>query len=166
MNKIALSLIPCLALLFGCAPTVKLAAPEKPIKVDINMNVNVRNAGSAPETPDAVEPGPTSVQNKHRITVSEISGLLSRGVVGLNRQGLYETRPLGPRDTDLEYIEKTVKAANASVNEQLDALHAINNRPLDLIRADYLERAVKSLPSGSWYESRNSSGQWVWQQKK
>ncbi|MDK3158023.1 DUF1318 domain-containing protein [Kamptonema cortianum] len=157
----------------GCTPTVQLAAPKEAVKIDVDMKVEVvtRKEGGEPVVvrsgPDEPGNGDTPAAESRRNRVSEYQELLSRGVAGINHKGLLEMRPLGPQDTDKDYIVSVIDAENRDRMSILKAQALKEGKSLDRVQLelyDRLRQSVMKSKSPIWIETRNGNqGEWVWQ---
>ncbi len=157
--------------LSGCTPTVQLAAPKDAVKIDVDMKVEVitRKEGGDPvvvTTPAAdASPAAESISDNRRNRVSEYQSLLDRGVAGIDRKGLLEMRPLGPQDSDKNYIVQVIDAENKDRIQLLEAQALKEGKPLDRVQSELYERLRESALKSKnpvWIEIQNDQKQWVW----
>jgi uncharacterized protein YdbL (DUF1318 family) len=154
-------------LLAGCkAPTVNLSTPD-PIKVDINMRVDVyeRGGGSAPPKPPAPSADLPSVDARRRARMGDVQNFKNSRLVGENRQGLLAVRDQ-PEGAYGRYVEKTVAEENADRMVVMRQLAAERNMSLEDIQAQQGELWRNRSFSGEWIEVSVGPDAWTWSQKQ
>lgn len=158
-----------LFLFIGCTPSVKLIAPQEPVKIDVDMKIEIVSKKDD-QPPVVIETKSTqSTEEARRKRVSEYQNLLNRGVVGINRKGLLELRPLSPQDTDREYIEKVIAEENADRIKIMEAQGKKDGKTIDQSERELYERLRQMAFSGEWpiwIEVQNTQGQWDWTRTK
>jgi uncharacterized protein YdbL (DUF1318 family) len=154
-------------LLAGCkAPTVNLTTPD-PIKVDINMRVDVyeRGGGSAPPKPPAPSADLPAVDARRRARMGDVQNFKNSRLVGENRQGLLVVRDQ-PEGAYGRYIEKMVAEENADRMVVMRQLAAERNMSLEDIQAQQGELWRNRSFSGEWIEVAAGPDAWTWSQKQ
>ena len=154
-------------LLAGCkAPTVNLSTPD-PIKVDINMRVDIyeRGGGSAPPKPPAPSADLPSVDARRRARMGDVQNFKNSRLVGESRQGLLVVRDQ-PEGSYGRFVEKTVAEENADRMVVMRQLAAERNMSLEDIQAQQGELWRNRSFSGEWIEVSAGHGAWTWSQKQ
>ena len=161
---------PCLlvvALLAACkAPTVNLSTPD-PIKVDINMRVDIyeRGGGSVPPKPPAPSADLPAVDARRRARMGDVQNFKNSRLVGENREGLLVVRSK-PEGSYGRYIEKTVAEENADRTVVMRQLASERNLSLADIQEQQGELWRNRSFSGEWIETPGPGGTWAWTQKQ
>ncbi|MDZ4816578.1 MAG: DUF1318 domain-containing protein [Verrucomicrobiota bacterium] len=159
-------LVTCLVVT-GCGlalPPVRLIT-DKPLKVDVDMHVVVETKNTGVQAVPVVATSPITEEAVRRHRITEVITLMARGVVGVNRVGLLEMRPLSPHDTDEEYIRRIMGAENQDRDRLLMRQVDKTGRALELIRVEFSQRVRETAPAGTWIERQNDNGVWVWVKK-
>jgi uncharacterized protein YdbL (DUF1318 family) len=154
-------------LLAGCkAPTVNLSTPD-PIKVDINMRVDIyeRGGGSAAPKPPAPSADLPAVDARRRARMGDVQNFKNSRLVGENRQGLLVVRDQ-PEGSYGRFVEKTVAEENADRMVVMRQLAAERNMSLEDIQAQQGELWRNRSFSGEWIEVSAGPGAWTWAQKQ
>ena len=154
-------------LLAGCkAPTVNLSTPD-PIKVDINMRVDIyeRGGGSAAPKPPAPSADLPAVDARRRARMGDVQNFKNSRLVGENRSGLLVVRDQ-PEGSYGRYVEKTVAEENADRMVVMRQLAAERNMSLEDIQTQQGELWRNRSFSGEWIEVSAGPGAWTWAQKQ
>lgn len=138
----------------GCAPTVNVATPD-PVKIDVNMNVNIKSAPIQSTTSETAGPG---LAERRRLRMGEIQELKNARIIGENRDG-YLTLVTRPKDEGYAtYADKVVKDENQDRTLLYLDYSKQQGKPLEIIEQEYArqwsERAypgelIQSL-DGTW----------------
>jgi uncharacterized protein YdbL (DUF1318 family) len=155
------------ALLGGCkAPTVNLATSE-PIKVDINMRLDVYQY-SAPGTqkPAQVQAssGPAP-ESRRRNRMADIQQFKNQRLVGEGHDGLLVIR-IKPEGEYGDYVRITVEEENADRMELMKSLAESQKTSLPEIQAKQAELWRNRSFKGEWIETPGPDGTWTWIQKE
>ncbi len=149
----------------GCAnPSINLATKE-PIKVDIDVRLDVyQHEGAKPEAKTADSPTePLDRDTKRRARMGEVQTFKNSRLIGEAHTGLLSVRSQPPGEYG-EYVAKTVEAENADrlelmaemAKQEATSIEAIQSRQAKLFR----ERAF----NGEWVEVEEGGGL-KWAQK-
>lgn len=139
-------------LLAGCkAPTVNLSTPD-PIRVDINMRVDVyeRGGGSAAPKPPAPSADLPAVDARRRARMGDVQNFKNSRLVGENHLGLLVVRE-SPGGSFGRYVEKMVAEENADRMVVMRQLAAERSMSLEDIQAQ----------QGELWRNRSFSGEWI-----
>lgn len=156
-------------LLSGCLPPVdvNVATPE-PIKVDLNMDVNVyqHTTAAATKTPEQAKADSDFRQamDRRHNRMSEIQDLKNNRLVGENHSGLLSVRNRPAGDYG-DYVEKTVSEENS--DREILMKHEAEEKDvsIDKIREDrWVHWQRKSFP-GEWIEVADGN-KFRWEQKQ
>lgn len=157
----------CLAgglLLFsGCAPKVQLVTPE-PVKVDVNMKVELTSRQATAQAGPVATSGPSD-ETRRRHRVSEVNNLLYRGVAGIDHKGMLVQRPLGPSDSDADYISKTISAENDDRLKLISQEVEKSGKSAEQVRNEFTRRIHDGVAPGTWIEVQDDKGNMVWKRK-
>lgn len=156
------------ALFNGCkAPTVNLATSE-PIKVDINMRLDVYQY-SSPTTQKPAQPQASAAaqtpESRRRNRMADIQQFKNQRLVGESRDGLLviRTKPEGEYG---DYVRITVEEENADRTDLMKSLAESQKTSLPEIQAKQAELWRNRSFKGEWIESPGSDGTWKWVQKE
>lgn len=157
----------------GCAtPSVNLATNE-PIKVDINMRLdvyqhsNAAKAGATPKptpSPAASAPSPGDPQSRQKARSGDIQTMKNSRLVGEGRDGMLviRTDPGGEYGT---FIRETVRQENADRMEIIKGLSESEKIPPPEIQKREAKLAADRAFKGEWIEIEKD-GKFVWIQKQ
>lgn len=151
-------------LLAGCAaPTVKLATDE-PVKMDINVRLDVYQHN--PPTPKAAKPSPTPVppEASRRNRMGDIQNFKNQRLVGEGRDGLLVLRSVPEGDYG-EFVRLGVEAENADRLELMKSLAETQKMSLPDVQKRQAEGWRDRSFKGEWIELPQPEGTWVWAQK-
>lgn len=164
----SLILVAACATLGGCkAPTVNLATSE-PIKVDINMRLDVYQysspAAQKPAQPQA-SPSAQTPESRRRNRMADIQQFKNQRLVGESRDGLLviRTKPDGEFG---DYVRITVEEENADRMELMKSLAESQKTSLPEIQAKQAELWRNRSFKGEWIETPGPDGTWKWVQKE
>jgi uncharacterized protein YdbL (DUF1318 family) len=146
------------------APTVQLATSE-PIKVDIDVRLDVYQH-NAP-TPKAASPSPTPANpdSRRRSRMADIQNFKNQRLVGEGRDGLLVIRSTPGGDYG-EYVRAGVEAENADRMELMKSLAESRKQPLTEIQTRQAEAWRDRSFEGEWIEIPTAEGGWQWVQKE
>lgn len=164
----------CAALFLGgcAAPSINLATNE-PIKVDINMRVDVYqyDAGGAVGKPAAAKPAITGNGNvgatpeeRRRNRQADIQVFKNSRLIGEGRNGLLAVldEPAGDYG---DQIRRTVDQENADRMEEMKKQAEREKRPLGSIQEERAGLWMNRSFTGEWIEQKKSDGTYQWTQK-
>jgi len=145
------------------APTVKLATAE-PIKVDIDVRLDVYQHN--PPAPKAPLPSPTpgNADTRRRSRMADIQNFKNQRLVGEGRDGLLVIRSTPEGDYG-EYVRLGVEAENADRLELMKSLAETQKQSLPEIQARQAEAWRDRSFKGEWIEAPSPEGGWLWRQK-
>ena len=154
--------------LTGCAgPAVRLQT-EEPLRVDINMRVDVYQHGSSAARPKAgpAQSTASTPESRRRNRMADIQSFKDSRIVGEGRDGLLVVIELPPGDFG-DYVQKTVREENADRMAVMKAQAESSKRPLPEVQAARAEDwRVRSF-RGEWIEVPAADNQsWQWKQKE
>ena len=152
------------ALLASCAsPTVNLSTPE-PVKVDIEMRLDVyQHAEKSGEQPDSQSSSADPAASR-RNRMAEVQTLKNSRVIGEGKDGLLVLR-VEPSGDYGDWARATVKAENADRMALMKADASRLNLPLPQIQKNQSDLANKMAFKGEWIEVEKGDGVWEWVQK-
>jgi uncharacterized protein len=157
------------ASLGGCkAPTVNLATSE-PLKVDINMRLDVYQYSSTgtqkPAQAQASPPSTRTPESRRRNRMADIQQFKNQRLVGESRDGLLviRTKPDGEYG---DYVRITVEEENADRMELMKSLAESQKTSLPEIQAKQAELWRNRSFKGEWIETPGPDGAWTWIQKE
>jgi uncharacterized protein YdbL (DUF1318 family) len=151
----------CLLMMGACAPTLRLDTPE-PVKIDVNMRVDVFNhEGEKKDQAAEVARGPAASTpgQRQRFRMAEVQTLKNDRVIGEGRDGFLQiVKP--PADPEyLVYSQKIVADENAD-RELIFAAEAKNQSvSMDQVAAEYARRRREGAFVGEWIQ--DAKGEWV-----
>ncbi len=140
----------------GCAPTVNLATPE-PIKVDVGVRLDVYQK-TAP-TKAKEEQSSLEIASARRLRSGEIQALKNNHIIGENRDGYLEIRSQPKDPKYLAYAEGVVNAENADRSYLYLANSQIQNKPMELVGAEYAKLWRDRAFPGEWIQKED--GTWI-----
>jgi uncharacterized protein len=119
--------------LVGCAPTVNVATPD-PVKIDVNMNVNIKSAPMQSTAESTAGPG---LAERRRLRMGEIQELKNARVIGEDRDG-YLKMVTRPQDEGYAaYAEKSLKDENQDRTRLYLDYAKQQGKPLEIIEQEY-----------------------------
>lgn len=164
----SLTLLVTCSILSGCkAPTVNLAT-SAPIKVDINMRLDVYQYSSPttkkPAAPQAT-PAAQDPEARRKNRMGEIQQFKNERFVGESRDGLLAIR-MKPEGEYGDYVRVTVEEENADRMQLMKSLAEGEKTSLPEIQAKQAELWRNRSFKGEWIEAPGSDGSWKWVQKE
>ncbi len=159
-------LLPAIALavgLAGCAsPTVKLATAE-PLKVDIDVRLDVYQHSSPAkvETPKPVAENPDA---RRRDRMGEVQNFKNQRLVGEGRDGLLVIRNL-PTGDYAENVRMGVESENADRMTLMKSMSEEQKIALPEIQSKQAKLWRDQAFAGEWIEQPGPDGTWEWVQK-
>ena len=156
------------AMLGGCkAPTVNLATSD-PIKVDINMRLDVYQY-SSPTTKKSTTPQPTPTpqnpETRRRNRMADIQLFKNERLVGERHDGLLVIlkKPEGEYG---DYVRVTIEEENADRMQLMKSLADGEKTSLPEVQTKQAELWRNRSFKGEWIETQASDGSWQWVQKQ
>lgn len=158
----------------GCKlPSVNLATNE-PIKVDIDMRLDVYQHGDGSATPPPTPQAPAAVDNRPRSTdpdqrrrnrAADIQTFKNSRLVGERHDGLLEVleEPAGEYG---DYVRQTVARENTDRRAQMKAMAEEQKISFEEVQKAQGELWANRSFSGEWIEVSLADGSWKWEQKK
>jgi uncharacterized protein YdbL (DUF1318 family) len=159
--------------LAGCTngPTINLGTKEPlkvdPLKVDLNMRVDVYQHADATVQKRVASPQPAATedaQTRLRNRMGEVQVLKNNRLVGESRQGLLEIRNQPPGEFG-EYVQRTVEAENKDRAVMMQEIAQKKNLALEEVQRQQSELNRNKAFNGEWIEVPQSDGIFVWKQK-
>ena len=142
-------------LLASCAPTIRVLAPD-PVKIDVNMDVNIK---SPPMPGTGATASPPGLAERRRQRMGEVQTLKNAGVAGENRDGYLEI-VTKPADAGYAaYAAGLLKDENNDRTQLYLGETKSRNQPLELIEHDYAKKWHERAYPGEYLQ--NDDGQWV-----
>ena len=168
MGKIIFAM-PVLLLLAGCStPTVNLTTSE-PVKVDINMRLDVFQHSppadkkpSAKPVPEAA--GSADAQARRRNRMADIQQFKNSRLVGEGHEGLIVIRVDTPGDYG-DYVRKVVAEENEDRIALMKAAAEKEKISLPDVQKRQAETWQKMAFKEEWIEVQAPDGSWKWVQK-
>lgn len=142
--------------LAACSPTVNLATPE-PIKVDVGVRLDVYQ--KTPINKAKEEQSSLQIAANRRLRTGEIQSLKNNGIVGENRDGYLEMRKAPTDPKYLAYAQGIVSAENADRAALYLANAQTQNKPLELVEAEYAKLWRERAFPGEWVQKED--GTWI-----
>jgi uncharacterized protein YdbL (DUF1318 family) len=146
--------------LSSCAPTVNLATPE-PVKIDVNMTVNVKSPELPSPAVDAAKSDAAAAAQQRRNRMQEIQNLKNDLVIGENRNGYLEIRKT-PDDTKYATYAKQVTDAE---NADRSALYEAKAKEKGVSSAFIEREAAEGWRDRAFPKEWIQSIEGTWQQK-
>jgi uncharacterized protein YdbL (DUF1318 family) len=163
-----------LTLLFACstlggckAPTVNLATSE-PIKVDINMRLDVYQYSSPSAKKPAQGQAPSTAQTpeaRRRNRMADIQQFKNERLVGEGHEGLLVIRSK-PEGEYGDYVRVAVEEENADRMDLMKSLAESQKTSLPEIQGKQAELWRNRSFKGEWIETPGPDGSWNWVQKE
>ena len=160
-------MLACLsAALSGCSlPSVSLSTPQ-PIKVNIDMKLDVYQHGQAvaekkaPAAPDT----PQDAQNRRRLRLGEIQPLKNSRLVGEDHLGLLAIRSDAPGEYG-DYVRGLVADENKDRTVLMQQMALTQKVSMADVQKQQALLAQHSAFNGEWIEILKPDGAYVWTQK-
>jgi uncharacterized protein YdbL (DUF1318 family) len=164
----SLTLLVGWSILGGCkAPTVNLSTSD-PIKVDINMRLDVYQY-SSPTTKKLATPQPTPAaqtpESRRRNRMADIQQFKNERIVGEGHDGLL-TILKKPEGEYGDYVRVTVEEENADRMQLMKSLAENQKTSLPEIQSKQAELWRNRSFKGEWIETQQPDGSWKWVQKE
>jgi uncharacterized protein YdbL (DUF1318 family) len=164
----SLTLLGVCLVLGGCkAPTVNLATSE-PIKVDINMRLDVYQYSSSTTKKPAQAQTPSSTQTpeaRRRNRMADIQQFKNERLVGEGHEGLLVIRSKPEGDYG-DYVRVAVEQENADRMDLMKSLSESQKTSLPEIQGKQAELWRNRSFKGEWIEIPGPDGSWTWVQKE
>ncbi|MFV0416963.1 MAG: DUF1318 domain-containing protein [Chthoniobacterales bacterium] len=157
------------ASLSGCkGPSVNIAT-EEPLKVDINVRLDVyehedpKKAGTQSQKKEDQQTAANPVVDRKN-RAAEIQNFKNSRIVGEGRNGLLSVleQPAGEYG---DYVRKTIDAENADRKQIMKALAEKEKRPLPDVQAAQAEIWRNRSFGGEWIEEPQPDDSFKWVQK-
>lgn len=162
-------LLPLAFILSSCAaPTVNLATSE-PIKVDINMRLDVYQYGQTGGQKTEAKPAAGQTPKIRRDNrMADIQIFKNSQLVGESRDGLLviQEKAQAEKSDYREFIRVTVEAENADRTEDMKALADSQKTSLPEIQAKQAELWRNRSFKGEMIETPQPDGGWKWVPKE
>lgn len=166
MEKHPLMLLVC-CLLAGCAtPTVNLATSE-PIKVNIDMRLDVyQHAQAGAKKPGAPSASTLDPESARRNRMADIQQFKNSLLVGEGRDGLLVLIEKNTAGEYGDYIRKTLAAENDDRMALMKSASERDKIPLPDVQRKQAELWQNRSFKNEWIEVAKPEGSWVWVQKE
>jgi uncharacterized protein YdbL (DUF1318 family) len=151
----------------GCkAPTVNLGTAE-PIKVDIDMRLDVYQHASSPKPAALASPTPATADaaTRRRNRMADIQAFKNSAYVGEGRDGLVSIQKLPEGDYG-DTVRKTVEAENADRLEQMKDIAETRKVSLMEIQKEQAALWRNRAFKGELIEIEVEPGVWKWTAKE
>lgn len=156
----------------GCSlPTVDIGTKQPlkvdPVKVDLNMRVDVYQHGDPTVQKRVTSSQPTTTedsQTRLRNRMGEIQVLKNNRLVGESRKGLLEIRNQSPGEFG-DYVQRTVDAENKDRTAMMQEIAQKKGIGLEEVQRQQAELARNKAFNGEWIEVPQTDGTFVWKQK-
>jgi uncharacterized protein YdbL (DUF1318 family) len=149
----------------GCSlPSVNLATNE-PIKVDINMKLDVYQHGD--KTPKVTAPTKATSDDlsvRRRNRMGELQLLKDSRLIGENHLGLLTVRNAPPGEYG-KYVQQTVKAENSDREAEMQRLAKERHVSIEDLRKQEAELTRANAFNGEWVEVPQTDGSYAWSKK-
>ncbi len=154
-----------LCLVAGCAgPSVNLSTNE-PIKVDINMKVDVYQHGEkTPKVTASPAAAGDEIQGRRRSRLGELQLLKDSRLIGENHLGLLTVRNQPPGEYG-QYVQRTVEAENSDREMEMQRMAKERNTSLDDLRREAAKLTRANAFAGEWIEMPQADGSYAWIKK-
>jgi hypothetical protein len=162
MTRHAAPLAAALALAACKGPTVNLATPE-PIKVDIDLRLDVYQHAKANQAPSTEKPS-TDPAAARRNRSADIQTFKNSRIVGEGRDGLLSIRVDTPGDYG-DYVRAAIQAENADRMALMKAEASRQKTSLPEIQSQQAEINRNLAFKGEWIEIEKPDGSSEWDQK-
>ncbi|MEM8954305.1 MAG: DUF1318 domain-containing protein [Verrucomicrobiota bacterium] len=152
---------------WGCTKPFDVnLATEEPIKVDIDMRVNVHQYGEKPREEKDAQLSHEQIVERMWARMAEVQELKNNRLVGENRMGLLAIRELPAGDYG-EYVTRTVLEENTDRSYLMT--REVQERGLELVevqRQQWENRKQNAFP-GEWIEvEEDMPGRYRWVRKE
>lgn len=164
MRNLSRLLLPLAAALAGCNSIGVDLATQQPLKVDIDMKLDVYQHGDRSAPRKASAP-PLDVATTRRNRLAEIQALKDQRLVGENHAGYLEIRKAPPGKFG-EYVRQTVDDENNDRARLIERLAKERNATVADAERQQAEVFRKSAFQGEWIEVPDAEGKFAWKQKE
>ncbi len=190
-----LALVVCAFGVVGCQKPFDVnVATEKPLKIDLSMDVHVYQHGGSSASATAVQSNESGsaassgsangadkkkndpevanylkVMERRRNRMAEIQNLKNNRFVGENRFGLLSLRTMPEGEGwDSQYIKKTLAEENDDRTFLIEHEALKKEKSIEQIQAQQWQHAQRKAHPGEWIESpvENQPGVFQWVQKE
>lgn len=147
----------------SCA-SVNLSTKE-PIKVDINMKVDVIQHGE--KTPKVTAPTKAAsdeLSARRRNRMGELQLLKDSRLIGENHLGLLTVRNEPPGDYG-SYVQRTVEAENSDREAEMQRISRERNISIEDLRRETAKLTCANAFNGEWIEVPQTDGSYAWIKK-
>ena len=149
----------------GCAgPSVNLSTNE-PIKVDINVKLDVYQHGEKtpkPAAPTNAASDELSVRRRSRM--GELQLLKDSRLIGENHLGLLTVRNEPPGEYG-KYVQRTVEAENSDRQTEMQRIARERNISIEDLRREKAKLTCANAFNGEWIEVPQTDGSYAWVKK-
>jgi uncharacterized protein YdbL (DUF1318 family) len=161
-----LKVLAACALLAGCkAPTVNLATSD-PIKVDINMRLDVyQYSTTATKKQAPTQAAGQTPESRRRNRMADIQQFKNERLVGEGHDGLLVIRSKPEGDYG-DYVRVAVEEENTDRMELMKSLAERQKTSLPEIQTKQAELWRNRSFKGEWIETPEADGSWKWEQKE
>lgn len=143
-------------LLSACTPTVNIATPD-PVKIDVNMNVDVYTKSDPKKQKD--ESNQMQAAIDRRTHMAEIQTLKNDRVIGENREGYIEVHTVPTDAAYADYAKKLVSSENNDRAVIYLANAQSQGKPMELVQGEYAQLWRGRAFPGEWIQK--DDGSWI-----
>jgi uncharacterized protein YdbL (DUF1318 family) len=158
-----ISVAPCFVT--SCAgPSVNLTT-NKPIKVDINMKLDVIQHGE--KTPQVSTSAPAASDElalRRRNRMGELQLLKDSRLIGENHLGLLTVRNEPPGEYG-NYVKRTVEAENSDREMEMQRIARERHISIEDLRRETAKLTHANAFNGEWIEVPQTDGSYAWIKK-
>jgi uncharacterized protein YdbL (DUF1318 family) len=149
----------------GCAgPSVNLSTNE-PIKVDINMKLDVYQHGDkTPKPSPSTKATGDEVSARRRNRMGEIQLMKDSRFIGENHLGLLTVRNEPPGEYG-KYVQRTVEAENSDRETEMQRIVKERNISIEDLRREQAKLTRANAFNGEWIEAPQPDGSYAWIKK-
>jgi uncharacterized protein YdbL (DUF1318 family) len=159
--------------LVGCTggPTINLGTKQPlkvdPVKVDLNMRVDVYQHADPTVQKKVVATQPTGTedaQTRLRNRMGEVQVLKNNRIVGESSKGFLNIQNQPPGEFG-DYVQRTVEAENKDRLAMMQDIAQKKNLAVEEVQRQQAELARNKAFNGEWIELPQPDGTLVWKQK-
>ena len=149
----------------GCAgPSVNLSTNE-PIKVDVNMKLDVYQYGEkTPKISTATKTATDELPVRRRNRMGELQLLKDSRLIGENHLGLLTVRNEPPGEYG-KYVQRTVEAENSDRETEMQRIARERNISIEDLRREQAKLTRANAFNGEWIEVPQTDGSYAWIKK-
>jgi uncharacterized protein YdbL (DUF1318 family) len=149
----------------GCAgPSVNLSTNE-PIKVDINMKLDVYQHGEkTPKVSASTKAASDELPMRRRNRMGELQLLKDSRLIGENHLGLLTVRNEPPGEYG-NYVQRTVEAENRDRETEMQRIAKERNISIEDLRRETAKLTCANAFNGEWIEVPQTDGSYAWIKK-